>query len=437
MIKKINLVGTVNLIFYFFLLFAFLGVALLELASFVLLCTFLIYLYNIKTKIDLNKYILFFIFFYFFIFIQSLFSNYSDLKYTGLGYIRFIIFNIILIFFLINSVIKQNKNYLNILLLMFLVIIFDSIFQFFVGYNIFGIEIYKNRISSFFGNDLILGSFMIKAFPILSWFLIYNNFDFKKNFLKISTFFAFYFFVILISGERTAIFLTIIIVIISIIFISKLRNVLILSAFLFLIFSTLISNFNFGQKTDPLNRIFFKTFYQITNYNLNHPKLKDYKLSDKLKNAEINKVNLFSKDHQGHYELAINIFKNNVFFGNGIRGFKSYCRDINYDSNIGMCSVHPHNTLLQILSELGLLGLVFYLVAALYFLYWFFYCIFNKKKIRSNYYEMLMLISLGIIIAYLPIVPSGDFYNGWISYLNYYTIAVFYYSIKMIKTNTH
>ena len=51
MIKKINLVGTVNLIFYFFLLFAFLGVALLELASFVLLCTFLIYLYNIKTKI--------------------------------------------------------------------------------------------------------------------------------------------------------------------------------------------------------------------------------------------------------------------------------------------------------------------------------------------------------------------------------------------------
>ena len=74
-----------------------------------------------------------------------------------------------------------------------------------------------------------------------------------------------------------------------------------------------------------------------------------------------------------------------------------------------MCSVHPHNTLLQILSELGLLGLVFYLVAALYFLYWFFYCIFNKKKIRSNYYEMLMLISLGIIIAYLPIVPSETF----------------------------
>ena len=45
------------------------------------------------------------------------------------------------------------------------------------------------------------------------------------------------------------------------------------------------------------------------------------------------------------------------------RGFRSYCRDVEYDPPVGICTTHPHNYFIQILSELGLLGIFFYLTS--------------------------------------------------------------------------
>ena len=39
--------------------------------------------------------------------------------------------------------------------------------------------------------------------------------------------------------------------------------------------------------------------------------------------------------------------------------FRQKCSDDRYNSGINSCTTHPHNFLLQVLSETGLIGLLF------------------------------------------------------------------------------
>ena len=48
--------------------------------------------------------------------------------------------------------------------------------QFYSGKNILGNEVISNRISSFFGEELILGSFIVKVLPIFLVFLVMDDF---------------------------------------------------------------------------------------------------------------------------------------------------------------------------------------------------------------------------------------------------------------------
>ena len=53
-------------------------------------------------------------------------------------------------------------------------------FSFFFGKNLFGVELYNNyRVSSFFGSELILGSYLSRLFPLFFGLFVYL--DQKKN----------------------------------------------------------------------------------------------------------------------------------------------------------------------------------------------------------------------------------------------------------------
>ena len=58
---------------------------------------------------------------------------------------------------------------------LFLSLIFDLLLQFYSGRNILGNEIILNRISSFLGEELILGSFLVKILPIFLVYLVMVN----------------------------------------------------------------------------------------------------------------------------------------------------------------------------------------------------------------------------------------------------------------------
>ena len=125
-------------------------------------------------------------------------------------------------------------------------------------------------------------------------------------------------------------------------------------------------------------------------------------------------IKIFSNDHQGHLIVANDLFSKNLYFGVGPKGFRHFCRSVDYQPERGICSTHPHNILAQTLSELGLVGLLFYLI----FLFFLIRCLllrFTKNNKDTSDLNGLLVISIGLIVHFFPLLPSGNFFNNWIS----------------------
>ncbi len=66
----------------------------------------------------------------------------------------------------------------------------------------------------------------------------------------------------------------------------------------------------------------------------------------------------------------------------------------------------------------------------IYLIFIFFsYCQMNKKE------NLIYIGSLGsIIVFYLPFLPSGNFYNGWLNTITFFNLGIFnIYFQKVIR----
>ena len=71
---------------------------------------------------------------------------------------------------------------------------------------------------------------------------------------------------------------------------------------------------------------------------------------------------------------------------------------MNYDPPIGICSTHPHNFLIQIMLETGLVGLIFYLSAIIFVVLKLFEAYLLKNT--SVWKNCFLTISLGLIVNF-------------------------------------
>ena len=379
----------------------------------------------------LDPKILFLFSFAIYVFFSSIFQlegkASEGLKLSSLTYFRFIFFSLSICFLCKLLSDSRKISYYKFFIFFFIILIFDSLFQFFFGFNLIGYEIKNNRISSFFGNELILGGFLIKMLPIIVWYIFFFEIDLKKkNLLYFVIFFTTYFIAIYIAGGRTALFLCIFFIFSVIVLIKNIRIIFFISFLLTIIFAVTISNLKIG-KSDPLNRQFIKTFNQFTDHQLDSNADNEINLKNLLKYSKF-----YSKDHEGHIELSIELFKQNKIFGVGPKGFRYFCRIKNYDPDVGICSTHPHNLLFQFISELGLVGILFYVIAFSFLIMKASKYILNKNN-ELKYYAFYAA-TLGLIINLFPLIPSGNFFNNWISIILYYNIGIYLYSYKKCIT---
>jgi hypothetical protein len=388
-----------------------------------------------KSFYQKNKfYINFFLIFYLYLVVRTLFFSYEFEKIRSiLFYFRFLFFCCAIIYFLnkINFTKKFNVKYI---FFIFLLLILDSILQYYLGRNILNIPLHDTfRASSFFGKELILGSFLFRMFPFILIICILFKLGLKKNIFELSIFFSLYFFAILISGERTSFFLLLLTIFLLIIIIKDFKKIL-LCSLIFFLFINLI--FSFSNK-NPYDRMLKYTFSQIISQKV------DLKVNENLNNLESNKkINsfsnhyIFSREHQGHYIIALRMFLDNPIFGQGPRSFRYLCSDEKFIKFDGICTTHPHNTYLQLLAETGLIGFSFVFLL-------FFSCsaalikkfIYNLKYTKEdNTFVQIKYISLiAIFINLFPFVPSGNFFNNWLSFTYYYPIAFYIYSVNKSK----
>ena len=179
------------------------------------------YIYNDK-KFDfyLNKFVIFLILFYISTLVSTLVNFYNyDYAKSGIMYFRIPLFSIA-IWYALTKYKLFSKKIINLYIIFLLIIIIDSFLQFSIGKNILGYQVIKNRISSFFGDELILGSFLLRILPIFLILIIMDNKFFNKKLNIIySLIVSLICVTIYLTGERSSFFL--LILFFSIIFFSN------------------------------------------------------------------------------------------------------------------------------------------------------------------------------------------------------------------------
>jgi O-antigen ligase len=105
----------------------------------------------------------------------------------------------------------------------------------------------------------------------------------------------------------------------------------------------------------------------------------------------------------------------------------------NYEFANG-CNTHPHNIHIQFLSELGILGYIFLLIAFSFLLIMIliiFFKYLRNNKLKNK--ELCLFFSiLGLFLSIFPFFPSGNFFNNWLSVILYFNLAslIFSYNDK-------
>ena len=93
--------------------------------------------------------------------------------------------------------------------------------------------------------------------------------------------------------------------------------------------------------------------------------------------------------------------------------------------------IHPHNTYIQILSDIGLFGALI-----VFFIFIYIFSINLKISISqnpSNIKKSFFILNLGILINLMPLIPSGSFFNNWINIMIYYPIGFWFYLFYKYK----
>lgn len=333
----------------------------------------------------------------------SLFSEFSQNSLSStLFYFRFFLM-VLSIWFVIDN----QKFFLRFFLLSIMIPIFIGFLYSF--YQVFDPSLQKMRlsdfrISGFFGQELVQGSYNLRLLTLFTGIYFLIDKELKNKFLYF--FFLFIFiFVILISGERASIGLMFIFLILFLIFINikLVYKIFTLTAISGLIFLSLI--YLPGLK----ERVYDNTSRLI---------------------IENNEIKAFSRGHQEHYTSAIKMFKKNIFTGVGVRNFRLECRKDEYKSiGVNACTTHPHNTYFQFLAETGLIGTFFILSLLAYISYFLLMNLFDllKSKIINR---AKVFFSVSIFINIFPFVPTGNFFNNWLSVMYFLPLAFFFYQVR-------
>tara|TARA_B100000886_G_scaffold273531_1_gene197441 strand:+ start:33 stop:1298 length:1266 start_codon:yes stop_codon:yes gene_type:complete len=345
-------------------------------------------------------------------YLSSIRSSFSQIRY---------LFLILFIYKYLNFQILKFIIYFLTSLLIFVSI--DNNIQFFTGLDIFGykaegyifneriynlntMDYYVGRLSGPFGNELVTGAFIAKlSFPLIFYFM--QLFKKVKNTYKFLIICLFLILIegVIISGERTSSLLIILAFFLAFYLSYGFKKTLLISLPILLSLVILVNSNDFLKKRSK----------------------------DTIKIVK----NIPDSSYGRLYSAGINIWKENLIFGVGIKNYRIECNNIidpEPNHTFPFCATHPHNVILEFLSETGLMGLFLFLI----FLFLFIKNFFHNYKIEKNTdYKFICLGSFTmIILSIIPLYPSGSFFSSWNStffWINFGFAASLINKEKLIK----
>jgi len=415
--EKLIFYNIPTILFSFIPFFLITGPLLSDISVSFISLLFLIYCVKKKNFLYFrNKYFYFFLIFWVYLIINSLINNFNlDSLKISIFYFRYGVF-VIAIVALLNVDEKFIKYFFYCIFICFLALVFDGFYQYFVGQNILGWES-SVRISSFFGDEKILGSYLSRLWPIffgLSTLVLKQR---NKLFYLFLLTFIFSEALIFISGDRSAFFYINLSAVFVILFSQKLIKLRLFTLICSITILILISVINPTAK----ERVFDTT--------LNQMNLSEEKKQEKDQEG----IYIFSKEHTHHYITAYKMYLDNKFLGVGIKNFRNFCDDEKYIKSNLSCSSHPHNTYIQILSETGIIGFLFLMFVLIFFCKYVFRHLFLKFSGKYYFNDFEICILSGIAIYLWPFVPTGNVFNNWLNITLIINLPFLVWSRELIK----
>ena len=364
-----------------------------------------------------NRYFYFFLLFWLYLNINSLFNNfnYDSLK-ISFFYFRYALF-VIAIVALLEFNDKIIRYFFFTLLICFAILILDGFYQYFIGENIIGFKSPNPaRVTSFFNDEMILGSYLSRLWPILFGLSVIFFQGKNKIFFIFFLVFVLSEILIFLSGDRSAFFYINFSALFIILFSKNLAKLRIYTLIFSLLFIVLITLINPSAK----ERIFDETIYQMN--------------ISKSPDRDSGKVYIFSQDHDIIYTAAYKIFLDHKLIGVGVKNFRHVCKNPKYFvKGRDACVPHPHNSYLQILTEIGLIGFLFLIIILLFFLKNIFKHLYLKLRNKTYCTDFEICILSGIGLYLWPFIPTGNVFNNWLNIILILNLPFLIWGIKSIK----
>jgi hypothetical protein len=345
------------------------------------------------------------IFFYLFLLWASylIFSSYLSSNTifsleSTLFYFRFGLFSIS-IWYLIDHHDDFIKKFFFSMVFVFTLLIFDGFLQYFYGSNILGNQYNptKARLSSLFGDEWIMGSYLSRLMPLIFALSFYSFKNTKKYLLLLSLFIVLTDVLIYLSGERVAFINLMIATILMIALINQYKKFRLITFIISLFIIFIISFYNDNVRSRMINNTF-------------------------------DQINIFSEDYIADHELFIissyNMFKENPITGIGPKVYRILCSDEKYFVSSELwnsCSTHPHNTYLQLLAETGIIGFLFVFCLLIFIVFKLFTHFISKLLNKEKYIisDVNVCIYIAIVLTLFPFLPTQNLFNNWINFLYY------------------
>ena len=341
--------------------------------------------------------------------VNLLFSlNFENSMSRVLGFSRFIILALSIKFFLETASQRLQYFVFKVWILIFLIISFDLIFEYILGFNTLGFTSYMpGRLSSFLNQELKIGH-LYSAFVLLISIFIYK---FYKNH------YYFYFsligFVIvsLLIGER-ANFIRVL-SICSILFFFYDGKHLLKKSIIFALLTLSLTTFIAFHK--EYNKRFWGQFLKQIVHGPSVSEVIEEANKSNIKNFIFNTV------YGANYNRGYNVFLDNKLFGVGIKNYRNVSNNSKYENetfrfNKQASSIHPHQVHLEFLAETGLFGYISFIIFIIYSIY-------HSLKSYLKTKNLIILASLlYLIFALMPLIPTGSFFTTfgatlfWINY---------------------
>ena len=390
-----------NLICFFLSIFPItflLGSLIINLNTILIVLLFIIYSFKEKNFFFIkDKFFILLFLLWFSFFINLYFSNNFDNSLTRtISFVRFILLVFsIKIFFEICSH-KQSKYILTTWFFIFSIISIDLIYEFTFGVNTLGFKSYMpGRLAGFLNEELKIGH-LYSFFFLICAVTLFNK---TKNVYLLYLFIFFSIFVSLLIGERSN-FIRVFMM--SVLFLFFFENKNYLKKIITIIMISLLT-FTFVILNEDYQKRFYGQFIG--------PIVKLKNIDDVMNNTV----------YGANFDRAIKIFQSNKFFGVGIKNFRVESNNPKYSNdnlkfNDQAATTHPHQIHLEILSETGLVGYIFFVA---FILLTIFFGIINFRKTNNLY---ILSSVLYFILSLIPVLPSGSFFTTfgatlfWINY---------------------